>query len=99
MSKIINSIKGFFGNFWGFLKKHRAISISIGVVLLIVVVFVFVRSHAKTQSTFQTQALARGDLTATIGATGTVRANQSAVLLWQTTGTVDQVNVKVGDQV
>ena len=53
----------------------------------------------KTQSSFQTQALARGDLTATIGATGTVRANQSAVLAWQTTGTVDQVNVKVGDQV
>jgi len=92
MSKILNS-------FNGFLKKHRTLSISIGIVLLIVVAFVFVRSRAKTQSSFQTQALARGDLTATIGATGTVRANQSAVLLWQTTGTVDQVNVKVGDQV
>ena len=92
MSKILNS-------FNGFLKKHRRLSISIGIVLLIVVAFVFVRSRAKTQSSFQTQALARGDLTATIGATGTVRANQSAVLAWQTTGTVDQVNVKVGDQV
>ncbi len=92
MSKILNS-------FNGFLKKHLRLSISIGIVLLVVVAFVFVRSRAKTQSSFQTQALARGDLTATIGATGTVRANQSAVLLWQTTGTVDQVNVKVGDQV
>jgi HlyD family secretion protein len=92
MSKILNS-------FNGFLKKHRRLSILIGIVLLIVVAFVFVRSRAKTQSSFQTQALARGDLTATIGATGTVRANQSAVLVWQTTGTVDQVNVKVGDQV
>lgn len=92
MSKIVNSIKGF----W---KKHRGLSISIGIVLLIVLGFVFVRSRAKTVSSFQTQALARGDLTATIGATGTVRANQSAVLAWQTTGTVDQVNVKVGDQV
>ncbi len=92
MSKILNS-------FNGFLKKHLWLSISIGIVLLVVVAFVFVRSRTKTQSSFQTQALARGDLTATIGATGTVRANQSAVLLWQTTGTVDQVNVKVGDQV
>jgi HlyD family secretion protein len=92
MSKILNSLNRF-------LKKHRRLSIAIGVVLLVVIVFVFIRSHAKTQSTFQTQALARGDLTATIGATGTVRANQSAVLVWQTTGTVDQVNVKVGDQV
>ena len=92
MSKILNS-------FNGFLKKHRIISISIGILLLIVIGFVYVRSRATTQSTYQTQALARGDLTATIGATGTVRANQSAVLLWQTTGTVDQVNVKVGDQV
>ncbi len=92
MSKILNSLNGF-------LKKHRRLSIAIGIVLLILIAFVFVRSRAKTQSTFQTQALARGDLTATIGATGTVRANQSAVLLWQTTGTVDQVNVKIGDQV
>ena len=99
MSKIINSMKEFFGNFWGFLKKHRRLSIVIGIVLLILIAFVFIRSRSTTQSTFQTQALARGDLTATIGATGTVRANQSAVLLWQTTGTVDQVNGKVGDQV
>ena len=78
MSKILNS-------FNGFLKKHRIISISIGILLLIVVAFAFVRSRTKTQSSYQTQPLARGDLTATIGATGTVRANQSAVLLLQTT--------------
>ncbi|HEX7976344.1 MAG TPA: efflux RND transporter periplasmic adaptor subunit [Anaerolineales bacterium] len=41
----------------------------------------------------------RGDLTATVGATGIVHANQSATLAWQTTGTVEQVNVKVGDLV
>ncbi len=92
MSRIVNSIKGFF-------KKHRRLSISFGVVLLILLAFVIIRSRAKPQSSFQTQALARGDLTATVGATGTVRANQSAVLVWQTTGTVDQVNAKVGDQV
>ncbi len=34
-----------------------------------------------------------------VGATGSVRAVQSAVLNWQTTGTVDRVNVKAGDTV
>jgi HlyD family secretion protein len=38
-------------------------------------------------------------LTATIGATGTVRAQQTAVLIWQVAGQVDVVNVKVGDNV
>ena len=36
---------------------------------------------------------------AIIGATGTVRAKQTAVMTWQTTGTVENVNVKVGDSV
>ncbi|HUH98583.1 MAG TPA: efflux RND transporter periplasmic adaptor subunit [Anaerolineales bacterium] len=99
MSKIFNWIKRGSGNFRGFLNKHRGLSISLGIVLLVVLVIAFLRSRARPQSIFQTQVLGRGDLTATIGATGTVRANQSAVLLWQTTGTVDQVDVKVGDQV
>ncbi|HUI89074.1 MAG TPA: efflux RND transporter periplasmic adaptor subunit [Anaerolineales bacterium] len=99
MSKFVNSIKNLLGNLWRFLKKRRGISIPVGILLLIVVALTLMRGRARTQSSFQTQPLSRGDLTATIGATGTVRANQSAVLVWQTTGTVDQVNVKVGDQV
>jgi len=47
----------------------------------------------------QTVPVARGDLTATVGATGVVRANQTALLTWQTTGTIGQVNIKVGDRV
>jgi HlyD family secretion protein len=89
----------FFSAITGFVKKHRGLSIFIGILLLIVFAFLFIRSRPKTQSTYQTQVLARGDLTATIGATGSVRANQSATLMWLTTGTVDKVNVKVGDQV
>ena len=99
MSKFVNSVKAFLGNLWGFLKKHRVISISVGIVLVLVFFFALRRGHGQPQSIYQTQALVRGDLTATVGATGTVRANQSADLLWQTTGTVEQVNVKVGDQV
>jgi HlyD family secretion protein len=89
----------FFSAITGFVKKHRGLSISIGILLLIVFVFLFIRSRTPTQSTYQTQVLARGDLTATIGATGSVHANQSATLTWQTAGTVDKVNVQVGDHV
>lgn len=53
----------------------------------------------ETASQYQTETIARGNLTATIGATGSVRAKQSAVLIWQAAGTVDAVNVQVGDNV
>jgi HlyD family secretion protein len=62
--------------------------------------FVFVRrSNADTTSQFQTATVERGSLTATIGATGTVRAKQTAVLIWQAAGTVDTVNVRIGDNI
>ena len=47
----------------------------------------------------QTEAAARGLLTATVGATGRVRANQEAFLAFKTTGTVEMVNVEVGETV
>ncbi len=56
--------------------------------------------HAPIRtSTFQTSPIKRDNLTATIGATGTVRAQQSAVLIWQAAGTVENVRVNVGDTV
>ncbi|MBN2116411.1 MAG: efflux RND transporter periplasmic adaptor subunit [Anaerolineales bacterium] len=80
-----------------FFKKYRTILIVLLVVVL-AAAFIFARrSNADTASQFQTTTLARGNLTATIGATGTVRARQTAVLIWQAAGTVDTVNVKVGD--
>ena len=57
------------------------------------------RSAQAAQENLQTLPLEEGTLAATIGATGTVRANQSANLLWQTSGTVDTVNVQLGHQV
>ena len=47
----------------------------------------------------QTEIAVRGPLIATVGATGVVRSSQSAVLTWQTSGTVDEVNARVGDSV
>jgi HlyD family secretion protein len=56
-------------------------------------------ANAANETSFQTATIERGSLTATIGATGTVRAKQTAVLIWQVAGAVDTVNAKVGDNV
>lgn len=56
-------------------------------------------NSTAAQSQYQTTPATRGSLAATVGATGTVRANQTAILTWQTTGTVESVHVKVGDLV
>jgi HlyD family secretion protein len=74
----------------------------IGAVLLAVVAMVViyeVRARANAASTYQTTTIERGNLTATIGATGNVRASQTAIINWQTSGTVDKVNAGEGDQV
>jgi HlyD family secretion protein len=83
-----------------FIKKRRKIVIPAAVILVLVVLFLVFRPAGGQQpSQFQTAPIARGDLTATVGATGTVRARQTAILAWQTTGTVDRVNVQIGDEV
>jgi HlyD family secretion protein len=83
-----------------FIKKRRKIIIPVGIILVIVVLFlVFRPKGAQTTGQFQTATIGRGTLTATVGATGTVRARQTATLVWLTTGTVDKVNVNIGDEV
>jgi len=83
-----------------FIKKRRKIIIPVGIILVIVVLFfVFRPSGGDQVGLFQMATVERGNLTATVGATGTVRARQTATLVWLTTGTVDDVNVQIGDQV
>jgi HlyD family secretion protein len=82
--------------------KKKIIYIAIAIVVIAVGVFFYIRFQAaKAQSTsaFQTLTVEKGVLTGTVGATGTVHANQSAWLLWQTSGTVSKVNYKFGDKV
>ena len=83
-----------------FIKKRKKIVIPVAVVLIIIVLFVVFRPQGGDQDgLFQTATIERGDLVATVGATGTVRARQNATLTWQTTGTVESVNVEIGDRV
>ena len=83
-----------------FFRKYRNLLIILLIVILAASAFIFVRgSSPDAASQFQTATAERGTLTATIGATGTVRARQTTVLIWQAAGTVDTVNVKVGDNI
>jgi HlyD family secretion protein len=83
-----------------FFRKYRTLLIILLIAVIAASAFLFVRqSNADSTSQFQTAPAERGTLTATIGATGTVRAKQTAVLIWQAAGTVDTVNVNVGDNI
>lgn len=54
---------------------------------------------AQDAVVYQTEAVERGTLSASVGATGTVRARQSALLAWQVEGRVESVAVQTGDTV
>ncbi|MFH1185726.1 MAG: efflux RND transporter periplasmic adaptor subunit [Chloroflexota bacterium] len=74
--------------------------LGVGLAILVIIALILGgRGRTNANSAFQTSPLVRGDLTATVGATGTVRASQSAILTWQTSGIVERVNAKVGDAV
>jgi HlyD family secretion protein len=82
-----------------FARFSRRTWIIIGVVAVILLIVIVATAGGDTPVAFQTAPVERGDLAATVGATGTVRARQSATLIWQTTGTVGVVNADVGDRI
>ena len=73
-------------------------------VLIAALIFGAVRFFGKKNSQnpadqYQTYTVQRGTLTAQVGATGTVRAAQTATLTWQTSGRVAHIYAAVGDPV
>jgi HlyD family secretion protein len=80
-------------------KRNRIIISAVAIVLIIVFLVIGRGRKSNSTSLYQTTPAQRGELTAMVGATGSVRAVQSAALNWQTTGTVEEVNPKVGDKV
>ncbi len=56
-------------------------------------------AQSQSLAGLQTASVARGELTATIGATGSVRAQQSATLTWGTSGKVESVDAFVGQHI
>ena len=84
-----------------FVRRRWVALVVIGIVVLVAaLIFNSVRAgQQEILASLQTATVERGSLTATIGATGSVRAVQSAILTWGTSGTVEEVNASVGDQV
>lgn len=82
-----------------FLKNNKKWTIPLGILLVLAIVFFALRGGGNSQTQFQTTKVEKGELVATVGATGTVRARQSATLIWQTSGAVEKVNASVGDLV
>lgn len=83
-----------------FLKKNRTIVILVVIAIVLAAVFFATRNAAgNAQAQYQTVKVERGDLLATVGATGTVRARQTAILTWTTNGTVSEVAASIGDLV
>ena len=93
MSKQTNKTKNTRARTWIFLL------IAVVVIAVIGVLVINKRNNNPTATQYQTVKAEKGTLTATIGATGTVRSNQSAVLTWQNTGTIGIINAKLGDQI
>ena len=57
------------------------------------------KAQEEMLASLQVLEIQRDTLVSTIGATGTVRSNQDAILTWQTSGSVEKVNVQIGQEV
>jgi HlyD family secretion protein len=84
---------------WMVISGIGVIAIGIGALLLIT------RPSGGTQASFtppdisRTVKVTRGSLSETIGASGTALAGQSADMLWETSGRVDEILVSMGQVV
>lgn len=91
-----------FGLKFGKFVRRRWLPLTIIGIVVVVAALIFnsVRAgQTELLADLQTATVQRGNLTATIGATGSVRAVQTATLVWGTSGTVEDVNIAVGDLV
>lgn len=82
-----------------FSKFSRRTWIVIAVVVAALLIVVFALSRPQEEVAFETVPAGKGDLAASVGATGSVRARQSAVMSWQTSGIVGGINAAIGDRV
>ncbi len=84
------------------MKRRTIVIAGIVVLALAVVGFGIIRARQRTAASntdLITYQIDYGDLSAVIDETGSVYADQSATLYWQTTGVVGDVNVVLGQEV
>ena len=83
-----------------FTKKNLWILLGAVMIIAIIVISSVVNSKKTAAAqAYQTEAVQRGELVALVGATGTVRANQTAILAWQTTGRIETIHFAEGEKV
>ena len=84
-------------------KRKRIYWIFVVIVVLLVAGGVYLRVRASQQTnitaTLRTGSVARGVVESTISGTGTVQSQQSANVSWQSSGTVQSVEVSIGQLV
>ncbi len=83
------------------MKKRTILIIAAVVVVAVAGILINNRVQAKklAEAQYQTETLANGNLTAIVGATGTVRSNQTAIITWQTNGQISDIKVGVDEKV
>ena len=59
----------------------------------------YTKAQAAKASSYSTDVVSRGELTAIIGATGSVRANQTAIIAWQTSGQIASMDAAIDEDV
>ncbi len=97
-----NKIKAVFYDDSGKWKMKKSTTIILAGVIVVIALFIIVPlilNNTNGSSEFQTETLGKGQLTAQVGATGTIHSDQTANLSWKTTGTIDKINTTIGDKV
>jgi len=97
-----NKIKAVFYDDSGKWKMKKSTTIILAGVIVAVALFIIVPmvlNNSNGSSEFQTETLGKGQLTAQVGATGTIHSDQTANLSWKTTGTIEKINTTIGDKV
>jgi HlyD family secretion protein len=82
--------------------KKKGILIA-GIVIVIIAGFFGYRAYASSQASavteLQTTTIERGSVTATLSASGNTHSGQSATVVWQASGKVDDITLRPGDLV
>ena len=79
-------------------KKYYIIG-GIILVLIIAISFSALQRNSSSDDGLLTAVVAKGELIAKVGGTGTVEANKSAVLSWKTSGNVETIYVQNGTSI
>lgn len=82
-----------------FRNKKALIGIGILFALMLVFAFLIQQNNSQKKNTYETEVASIGDISTSVEATGRVRAYQSAIYVWKTSGIIDTVQVKLGDSV